>query len=263
MKSEKQKLHVIVPVYNEASNIERFIFGINKLHAHMLSSGKQLTMILVNDGSTDATCDIAYSSDHSFELVILTHKLRRGPGAAFSTAFHFLLDKLGSGDLVLLMEGDNTSRIETAMQMVVRISEGYDVVLASPYAYGGGFSDTPAHRLILSHCANGLLKIFAGLRGIHTFSSFYRLFRGSIIIQLHRVYGGNILETDGFECMVELLIKLTLIKARISEVEMTLDTSCRRGKSKMRIPKTVIGYLKVLCKYRKWVGITDRGMNTA
>ena len=136
--------------------------------------------------------------------------------------------------------------------MLVRRLEGFDVVLASPYAYGGGISHTSLLRILLSHIANTLIKELLGIRGILTMSSFFRLYHALILKRLQDRYGPTILESAGFESMVELLAKLIRVRATISEVAMPLDGSQRLGKSKMRIMRTVRGYLRVFWLSRKW-----------
>jgi dolichol-phosphate mannosyltransferase len=83
-------------------------------------------------------------------------------------------------------------------------------------------------------------------------SSFFRLYRGPIILKLQERYGAEIVETSGFECMIELLAKLIRVGATISEVAMPLDGSQRIGKSKMKILRTIGGYLRVFQISRKW-----------
>jgi len=89
-----------------------------------------------------------------------------------------------------------------------------------------------------------------GLNGFLTVSSFFRLYTGKSIILLQKKFGKNIIEHAGFECMIELLVKITLLNIPASEVPMILDTSLRKGKSKMKIIKTIFGYFHVW-KYSK------------
>jgi dolichol-phosphate mannosyltransferase len=106
--------------------------------------------------------------------------------------------------------------------------------------------------VFLSHGANSLVKELLGIHGILTMSSFFRLYSAPVLLRLQERWGPNILETRGFECMVELLAKLIQIRATISEVAMPLDGSLRQGKSKMRIFCTVRGYLRLFWVGRKW-----------
>ncbi|MBT5055538.1 MAG: hypothetical protein HOM68_03260, partial [Gemmatimonadetes bacterium] len=155
-------------------------------------------------------------------------------------------------DWVATMEGDNTSRHELLAQMLTRSDEGYDVILASPYMYGGGITNAPTHRVLLSHIANGFAKEFLGCHGLITVSSFFRLYRGSALRTLMNRYGSGIIESSGFECMLEMVMKMVHLKMAVSEVPMVLDTSARVGKSKMKLLRTIRGYLGLYRKRRRW-----------
>jgi len=245
-------LHIVVPVYNEADNLERLFGSFSKLDWE-LGDRFDLHYLLVDDGSSDGTSNLAEASAGGMDVTVVRHARNTGPGYAFGTAFTQLGERLQPGDWVVTMEGDNTSRHEILTQMLTRTSEGYDVVLASPYMYGGGITQTKFHRVILSHMANVFIKELLGIHGIMTMSSFYRLYRAEVILELQRYYGERIVERRGFECMVEMLLKMICLKFRISEVPMLLDTSRRAGKSKMKVLKTMLGYSSLWWRKRRWL----------
>jgi dolichol-phosphate mannosyltransferase len=255
-----RNLYLIIPVLNEAANIGHLLSELGQWAARLGTAAGcgGLTVILVDDGSSDGTADVAARSlaeqgaSRPFDLVVLRHATNLGPGGAFATAFKELAGRVVDTDRIITMEGDNTSRLATAERLLVRQREGYDMVLASPYAYGGGFRQTSLLRLVLSHVANGSLKSILGIQGFHTMSSFFRVYTGELIRRLQVPFGPGIVERAGFECMVELLIKAVLLKASISEVEMLLDTSLRVGKSKMKIARTIRGYFSLLRLRYKW-----------
>jgi len=239
---ESINLLIIIPVFNEEKNIPGLLNSLEVLR-NEISSEFALEVIFVDDGSSDNTSKLILSADARYKITLLKHQQNLGPGAVFATAFNALAPRLTKEDWVVTMEGDSTSRIDTLIHMLQRRKEGYDVILASPYAYGGGIVNTNLFRVILSHCANGFLKGLLGIHGIHTMSSFFRLYSGRAIRMLQKHYGDGIIETSGFECMAEMLMKMICLKLNISEVPMELDSSCRQGKSKMKITKTIVGYL--------------------
>ncbi len=242
-------LYMLIPVYNEEQNVGKLLNDLGNFY-NIIKIDITLKVIFVDDGSSDNTFDEILKIRKGFDLHILRHQSNKGPGGAFKTGFEYLSSIIRSEDYIVTMEGDNTSNLDTLKHMLLRIQEGYDVVLASPYLYGGGFSEVTFRRILISHFANGLIKLLLNLRGINTLSSFYRLYRGSIIIKLQQQYGSNIIRSKGFECMIELLIKLVRIHATISEVEMNLDWSARAGKSKMVILKTSMNYLMLIYKMK-------------
>jgi len=244
-------LFVLVPVLDEAPNIPRLLGNLARL-AGDLRGEMECRVVFVDDGSTDGTGDRIRQESGSLPVEVLRHETNLGPGRAFAAGFRHLAPRLADADWVATMEGDNTSKVDTLRQMLVRRREGFEVVLASPYMYGGGLSNTSLLRLILSHGANSLIKELLGIHGILTMSSFFRLYSAPVLKRLQARYGDGILETPGFECMVELLAKLIEAGATISEVAMPLDGSQRLGKSKMRLLRTIRGYLRLFLVGRKW-----------
>lgn len=247
----RPRLFVVIPLLDEAQNIARLLANLSRL-ADGLRGEMECRAVFVDDGSTDGTGDRIRREAGSLPIEVLRHEANLGPGRAFATGFRHLAALLRDADWVVTMEGDNTSKVETLLQMLVRRREGFEVVLASPYMYGGGFSHTSPFRVLLSHGANGLIKELFGIRGILTMSSFFRLYGAPVLKRLQSRYGEGILETPGFECMVELLAKLIQVGATISEVAMPLDGSQRVGRSKMKIMRTIRGYLRLFWVGRKW-----------
>jgi dolichol-phosphate mannosyltransferase len=237
---------------NEAGNLPTLVASMRRMTAG-LPSHLTPRFLIVDDGSTDGTGETALRLAAGLDVTVLRHDERHGPGRAFATGFTHLATAVRPDDYVATMEGDNTSRLELLSSMFVRAREGYDVILASPYLYGGALEYTTTWRVILSRIANVFVTEVLGLTGLATVSSFYRLYRGSVILDLQRCYGPGIVERAGFECMVELLLKMVFMRTTISEVPMTLDTSLRSGKSKMNVPRTVWGYLRLWHDRRRWL----------
>jgi glycosyltransferase involved in cell wall biosynthesis len=243
-------LYVVVPVFDEAPNLERLFDGLRTTEAEV--SDFDVRIVLVDDGSTDGTGDLARQYGVGADVTVLTHETNRGPGAAFGTAFAYLAGRVKPDDAVLTMEGDNTSRTELIAAMLRRAQEGHDAVFASPYMYGGGIVHTSTRRVLISHLANSLVKEFYGVHGLLTVSSFFRLYRGACLLRLQECYGARIVERAGFESMVELVMKMTYLGMSISELPMVLDSSRRAGRSKLNVRRTAIGYLALFRYKRSW-----------
>jgi len=246
-----RKIFLIIPVYNEIENLENLIssliYLVNELNQF------DFEFILVDDGSDDGTSDFIEKNKKDLNFNVIISEKNLGPGNAFSLGFDYLHEKVTENDFVVTIEGDNTSRVETLLIMINRIvRENIDVALASPLSYGGGVTNTKFHRQLLGHCASALTKLLLNIRGINTFTSFFRVFKGSVIIKLQEKYGSKIIEAKGFECMVELLKKITILNFSITEVPMNLDTSLRKGKSKLKVLKTMINYFVIFYKSRTW-----------
>lgn len=241
---------IVTPFFNEAENLQNLAF---ELHQFIKDAKlKKYQIILVNDGSTDRSKEEASIAFSDLNYKLLTHKQNQGPGAAFQTAFMDILQTISSEDYVLTIEADNTSSLKIVPQMLKRSEEGYDVVLASPYIYGGTIINTPFIRRFLSFFANLFLRELLGLRGILTISSFFRLYKGEALLHIAQAYNGIFIQRKGFEGKVELLMKLVFCKVGISEVPLILDTSKRKGKSKMKILKTTMNLLSLYFDKKQW-----------
>ena len=142
------------------------------------------------------------------------------------------------------MEADNTSDINLVESMIALNKIGFDIVLASIYCQGGSFVKTSTLRKFLSLIANILLRFIFDIK-VQTLSSFYRLYSIKSIIKIKDNYT-KIISENGFICMVELLIKLIKQETKIIEIPMKLDSSNRKGKSKMKLIKTSLYYIKFI-----------------
>lgn len=206
-------------------------------------------VILINDGSRDQTSIIAQALSKTIPMLVLDQRYNRGPGTAFRRGFHQALQLCRDEDLIVSLEADNTSDLSILPAMLERIQQRNDVVLASVYGPGGQIVGASWHRKFLSWGANQVIASLLGTKHIHTYSSFFRMYRPSILRKALQVYKEKLIREAGFVCMVELLIKLHLLNARFAEVPMVLDSKLRQGKSKMKIMRTVRGYGRVIWHY--------------
>jgi dolichol-phosphate mannosyltransferase len=241
----------LVPVFNEAENIPSLMESFHALQRE-LAGRLAPVFVIVDDGSSDRTADVFLELKGDLALSVLVHEKNGGPGRAFATGFRHLASRLGPDDWIVTMEGDNTSQHELVLRMLRRAEEGYDMVLASPYLYGGGVVNTSFLRTFLSYGANIFMKEILELRGIMTMSSFFRLYRGSTVLRLQACYGSGIIDRGGFDCMVELLMKAAYLKLTLSEIAMVLDTSRRKGKSKMKVLRAMWDLVTLASNKQRW-----------
>lgn len=243
LQQEINSIHFVIPVYNE-ENVGELLSRIDAYVEQLKTS--YVKVFLIDDGS-EVPLEVSIGFTN-IVVEVLRHKTNKGPGAAFRTGFMQLPQGLGKDDYVITMEGDGTSDISLITRMITRLEEGdreYELILASPYMYGGTFESLSFFRRVLSSAANELTRVILDLRGLWTLSSFYRLYRGSSLIRIRDVYGEKIIQSDGFEGVVELLWKMKLHGFHISEIPSIVSQSGRLGKSKMRILRTIRGYFRL------------------
>lgn len=238
-------IYFVIPAYNEEKNLKELL---ENTKAFAESGGHEYQIVMVNDGSTDSTMKILAEYQKRLPIVILDQVTNKGVGEAFKRGLGYVAQKAGDEDIIVTKEADNTSDLNVLSAMLGKIAQGYDLVLASCYMPGAGIEGTNTYRKILSFGANSLMRVFTPLKGVHTFSSFYRAYTGALLKKAHRVYGDNLIREKGFCCMVELLLKLSKLGIRIVEVPMVLKGNLRKGKSKMKTLKTTMAYLRLIAR---------------
>lgn len=232
-------IYLLIPSYNDSDNFSLLLLNIT----HILKREK-FKIIIVNDGSTDGTKKIAKELSKKYPLSLIGYKKNKGPGYAFRYGFEYLIPKLKEQDIVITMEADNSSDFSIIEKMIKK-SEKFDVVLSSPFASKGQFIGLDLKRKVLGIIAMHLDRIIFRIKNVKTYSSFYRLYKAPMLKKSLNHYGKNLIRENGFPAVIELLIKLNKLNATVCEVPARLDWSTRRGKSKMKISKTVIRHLAI------------------
>ncbi len=123
-KYENVKIGIIIPAYNEEKNIENVL---KKLHKF---SNYDFDIIVIDDGSTDNTCQII----DNYNVLLLKHEKNKGNGAATITGLKYCREN--DYDVVLIMDADgqhDPSYIPYFLDKI--IDEKNDFVIANRFEY--------------------------------------------------------------------------------------------------------------------------------
>lgn len=241
----KGLIRLLVPALNEAENLP---FLLDEIAPVMNALKRPWSLLVVDDGSTDDSVPLLKRLAAHHPIQVVSHDTNKGPGAAFLTGFLHLLPDCGPHDPIITLEADTTSDVTILPLMLEHYYAGADVVLASVYHPQGGLKHAPVLRRALSLGANLLMQNAFDAHGIHTFSSFYRIYRAGVLSEAFEQYGRQMMAEPGFASVVELLIKLQRMGARVSEVPMVLDSQKRRGVSRMKVLRTMRAYLRLIAR---------------
>ncbi|MEC7641396.1 MAG: hypothetical protein VYC17_04485 [Nitrospinota bacterium] len=100
-------------------------------------------------------------------------------------------------------------------------------------------------RKILSVGANIPCKLFFRIKGVNTYSPFYRAYSFKALQVIYERFGENIITEKGYICMVEMLLKLYRQGLSFAEVPTTPLSDQRIGFSKLMKKETIKAYLKL------------------
>jgi dolichol-phosphate mannosyltransferase len=118
-------LSIVVPLYNEEGNVELLLDRITQI-AERLPEHPSYEIVLVNDGSTDATLPTIREQMQRRPHVVLVNLSRNFGHQLAATAG---LD-VAQGEVVVLMDGDLQDPPELIEQFLEKWRQGYDVVYA-------------------------------------------------------------------------------------------------------------------------------------
>ena len=245
---------VLLPAYNEEESLPRLM---PKLRQVLSQMGEEFRILVCNDGSKDRTQAMLEQYARDMPLEIIVHKINRGLGESSRDLFERASEITEAGDVLVRLDCDDTHEPEFIPSIVEKVRSGYDVVIASRFAPGGGQMGVNGYRSFISRGANLFMKVFFPIQGLKEYSCGFRGYRAEKIKEAIDFYGNNFIQLKGlgFTCTLEKLVKLKLINARFGEVPFMLRYDQKQSASKMVSSVTTLGYLVMTLLYHwPWGG---------
>ncbi len=206
-------------------------------------------VIIVDDGSSDATRQIPESFSRKLPVTLLSHGWNRGLGQALSTGFTFIGRELKDDDIVVTMDADRTHPAEDVPLLRAVILEGCDLVIASRYCAGGAQSGLSSLRRALSRAAGIIMAFACPTSGVRDYTSGFRAFSGSLLRRMAGSRKGEpFLREPGFAATLELLMIARRQTEKIREVPLRLHYEKKLGPSKMRVIRTILCYFRLIAR---------------
>ena len=242
------KLYVILPVYNEGRSIYDLLAAYAGLLPVLSLGGHQI--MVIDDHSQDDSpywIDRAAREFSGLNLTCLRHEANQGLHGVLNTGLG-LLGQLGEDDLLVTMDGDNTHNPFLIREMLAKIEQGADIVIASRYCEGSRISGLTPMRIILSYVAGLLYRLRWRIPGVKDYTCLFRMYRGGVVLPLLGGQGPAYLGEQGFTCSSELLRRLAAPGVVCVEAPMILRYANKVSASNMRVLRTVLKTLRMLAK---------------
>ena len=237
---------IFLPAFNEESALPKLMKNINKTMQR-----KKYRIVVVDDGSIDRTAKILTELAANFPLDIITHPINRGLGETERDGFEYIAAHSRDEDVVVRVEADDTHDPKYILNLITKLSQGYDVVNTSRFQPGGGQIGVDAYRAFISRAANVFMKMVFGIKGVNDFSCGFRAYRAQIIKDALAIYGNYLVQLKGlgFTSTLEIIVKLYIMGCRFTEVPFVLRYDRKQGSSKMVGSVTTLGYLIMAVLY--------------
>ena len=162
------EVSVVVPLYNEADNVEPLCHDIREA---LDPAGLDYEVLLVDDGSRDETlarAEKAIEDDERFKVIELRRNF--GKSAALNAGFD-----LARSDVVVTMDGDLQNDPRDVPALLEKLDEGYDVV--------SGWRkerQEKTGRKFVSRVANSLISGMTGV-SLHDYGCCLKAYRRSVL----------------------------------------------------------------------------------
>lgn len=217
--AERASTIVVVPVYNEATNV------VNLINA-LLALPVRVDVLIVDDNSPDGTGELVRSHASFEEGVFLLS--RTGPrGFARACRDGFQWGVAQGYSVCVEMDADFSHDPADIPRLLQRIEEGADIALGSRYVDGIRVINWPARRLLLSLFAGCYTRFLSGLR-LSDPTSGFKAIRSRVL----RATDWSQFTADGYGFIIEFHFHAAREGFQISEVPIVF-TERRRGASKM------------------------------
>lgn len=182
---------IALPVYNEATGIERCVENI----ARFLATVETRTgIITVDDGSRDDSYEILLRLQQRLpELIVHRHERNDGYGAANRTLCRLAAEH--GFDYAIVMDADGTQDPSYIARFYAPMRQGIDFIKATRYRLGGGVDGVPWQRWVISRAGNLLARTVMGIP-LSDFSNGFRAIKTAKWTQLATT-------ERGFELLIE------------------------------------------------------------
>ena len=211
----KTRVFVVIPAKDEATRIGGVI-------RETMRQGYQ-NIIVVNDGSTDNTAEVA----RSYGAMVLTHIINLGAGAATQTGIEYALER--GAEVIVTIDADQ-QHFPSDIKRLVRTlrTTGVDVVIGSRFLNQD--NDIPKQRQLLNRIGNHVTHAFAGMR-VTDSQSGLKAFRAAFARRAQLSFNGYEFCTEFIRLMREQRATFREIPIQVMYDEHTLNKgqSVRNG----------------------------------
>jgi dolichyl-phosphate beta-glucosyltransferase len=161
-------LSVVIPAFNEE---RRLPATLARIQGYLGARGTSYQVLVVDDGSSDATAEVARGAGPHVGL--LRHDTNRGKGHAVRAGM-----LAAAGELRLMTDADLSTPIDEIGRLEAGLERGFDVAIGSRAVAGSRIEvHQPAYREAMGRLFNRLVQGLL-LPGLHDTQCGFKLWRG-------------------------------------------------------------------------------------
>jgi glycosyltransferase involved in cell wall biosynthesis len=221
-------IYVCIPSHNEAATVGLLLWKIRQVFAGF---PREYHLLVLDDGSTDATSEILEPYSRVLPLTLVRHAERRGYAASVQKLFRTAIDLTDrpKRDAAILMHADFTHNPHVIPDLVRRIESGADLVVAEGTLEG---EPSRQHRM-LRRFAPQLLRGAVSVPGVHDLVSGFAILRLVALRNAMRSHGHGFLVTEGWAANAELYWRTGRYARRVESVPSVERHDLRQRPSRL------------------------------
>jgi glycosyltransferase involved in cell wall biosynthesis len=213
-------LSIVIPAKNEA-------VGLYKLLPELVTTYPDAEVIVVNDGSTDDTAEVATAAGAK----VVSHPYSKGNGAAIKSGA-----RAATGEVILFMDGDGQHLVADVAGLLEKLEEGYDLVVGARQGRG---SQASVARWGANTFYNRFASWMVGHR-IDDLTSGMRVVRRSMFMEfLHLLPNGFSYPTTS---------TMAFYRAGYTVAYVPIDCQQREGSSHINVLRDGVRFLLIIFK---------------
>ncbi len=172
----KEKISIIVPIYNERENLDPFILALSQA---LEPTGEDYEVLLVDDGSTDGSAAYLETLPPKDPRIrVIQFRRNFGQTAAMAAGFDY-----ARGKILIPIDADMQNDPRDIPSILLKLREGYDVVSC----WRQDRKDPWLTRKLPSRLANLLISYIGGVR-LHDYGCTLKGYRREVVEHI-RLYG--------------------------------------------------------------------------
>ena len=214
-----KNISIVIPAKNECTGLKKILPVIQKLYS-------DLEVIVVDDGSTDATLQVC----KDYNVKVISHPYSKGNGAAIKTGA-----RMSEAEIIVFMDADGQHDPEHISKLLIKIDEGYDMVVGAR---------PPSSQANLGRSiANSIYNKFSGFMVNHKIddlTSGFRAVKATKFKEFMHLY------PNGFS--YPSTSTMAFFRSGYSVLYIPIEASKRIGNSHIRLIKDGIRFVLILFK---------------
>ncbi|UXY15621.1 glycosyltransferase family 2 protein [Chitiniphilus purpureus] len=219
MNRSTSRISVIIPAKNEAASLAQLL---PQIRAHY----PEAELIVVNDGSTDSTSEIAIACNAR----VVNHPYSKGNGAAIKSGA-----RAANGEVLVFMDADGQHQAHEIDRLLNTLNSGHDMVVGARNRAG----QANHHRAFANRFYNRLASWMVGQKVLDLTSGFRAVRRKQFLQFLPLLPNGFSYPTT---------ITMCFFRSGYSVAYESVNVLQRQGKSHIHLTKDGLRFLLIIFK---------------